>query len=213
MRIVDDRPAGHGYAAARRSMIDSQLRTSGVNARFVLERMLAVPREDFVPVEARAIAYIDRAVPLGPGPSGEPRFLAAPVLHGMMLQEAEPTLRDSALVVDGGSGYLPELLRPLVGALDVIDPAEAVRGPAVASGAGAAAGYSLLLIDGAVEQVPAALVERLAGDGRALTGLVQNGVTRLAAGRRVGADLALLPLAELGIPVLPAFAKPRAWTF
>lgn len=194
--------ADPGFAAARRSMVESQLRPSGVNARFVLERMAEVPREEFVPPAARGVAYMDRAVPLGGG-----RFLAAPVFHAMMLQEAAPRRFDAALVVDGGSGYLPELLRPLVASLAVAAPREAARGEAPAGE------FSLLLIDGAVEQVPATLIARLAEDGRAFTGLVEHGVTRLAAGRRAGEALALLPLAELGIPILPEFAKPRAWTF
>src|SRR3546814_16821837 len=79
-------------------MIDSQLRTSGVNEEFVLARMAAVPREDFVPAEARSVAYIDRAIALGEG-----RFLAAPLFHGRMLALARPTTDDKALIVDGRS--------------------------------------------------------------------------------------------------------------
>lgn len=205
------RPGVAGYAAARRIMIESQLRPNGVNDRAVLERMAAVPREDCVPAAARGNAYMDRAVPLGPGPDGAPRFLAAPEFHGLMLQEAAPRAGDTVLLVDGGSGYLAELLRPMVASLVAIAPAQALRGE------GARGACSLLLIDGAVEQVPAALAALLQPDGRAVTGLVEDGVTRLAVGRRTGegaaSSLALLPLAELGIPVLPQFARPRAWTF
>ena len=189
------------FAAARRAMIDSQLRTSGVNVPFVLERMAAVAREEFVPSAARGIAYMDRAVPLGDG-----RFLAPPVFHGMMLAEARPTSADEALVVDGGSGYLAELVRPLVGQLEVVSADEA----ASARKRGA---FSLLLIDGAVEQLPAALVKRVADQGRAVTGLVRNGVTRLAVGRKAADEIALLPLAEIGIPVLHAFDAPKGWSF
>lgn len=195
-------PVSGGFALARRSMIDSQLRPSGVNARPVLERMGAVAREDFVPVEARGIAYMDRAVPLRGG-----RFLAAPVFHGLMLQEAAPRASDRALVVDGGSGYLPELLRPLVASVTVVTPAQAVHGDC------AGAPFSLILVDGAIEQVPAPLAALLADAGRALTGVVEQGVTRLAAGRRAGETIALLPLSELGVPILPEFARPRTWTF
>src|SRR5688572_25014783 len=105
---------------ARRAMIDSQLRTSGVNAEWVLRRMSEVAREDFVPAAARGFAYIDRAIALEGG-----RQLAAPVVQGMMLQEAKPAAADKAIVVDGGSGYLAELLRPLVGSLEVLTPADA----------------------------------------------------------------------------------------
>ncbi len=200
MTIVEDRPAA-GHETARKAMIDSQLRTSGVNAEFVLRRMLAVARERFVPDSARGFAYIDRAIALGGG-----RYLASPVVQGMMLQEARPTAADKALLVDGGSGYLAELLRPLVGSLEVETPDQA----AAKSRKG---DFSLLLIDGAVEQLPEALVRRLADQARVVTGLVDNGLTRLAIGRKAAGQVALLPLAELGIPVLPEFAAPKGWSF
>lgn len=192
-----------GHEAARKAMIDSQLRTSGVNAEWVLRRMAEVAREQFVPETARGHAYIDRAIALQ-----ENRYLAAPVVQGMMLQEARPTSADQAIVVDGGSGYLAELVRPLVGSLEVLSPADAV-----AAGKSRKAGATLLLIDGAVEQLPDALVRRLADGGRVVTGLVREGITRLAIGRKAGADVGLLPLAELGIPVLPEFAAPKGWSF
>jgi protein-L-isoaspartate(D-aspartate) O-methyltransferase len=182
-------------------MIDSQLRTSGVNAEWVLRRMDAVAREDFVPEAARGHAYIDRAIALGNG-----RYLAAPVVQGMMLQEARPGAADKALLVDGGSGYLAELLRPLVGSLEVIAPEEALAKSRNGD-------FTLLVIDGAVEQLPEALVRRLAEGARVVTGRVENGVTRLAIGRKVSGEVALLPLAELGIPALPEFAAPKGWSF
>ena len=150
-----------GHEAARRAMIDSQLRTSGVNAEWVLRRMAEVPREQFVPESARGHAYIDRAIPLGDG-----RHLAAPVVQGMMLQEAKPTAEDKALVVDG-----------------------------------------------AIEQLPEALAGRLVEEGRVVTGLLSEGITRLAIGRKVAGEIGLLPLAEIGIPVLPEFAAPKRWSF
>ena len=205
--IVEDRPSAGdsaAYQAARRAMIDSQLRPSGVNARFVLRRMGEVARESFVPEECRAVAYMDRAVPLGDG-----RWLAAPVVHGLMLQEARPVPDDRALVVDGGSGYLAELLRPLVGSLEVIAPDAAAQ----MAGGGGGGDVTLLMIDGAAEQIPDGLVARLAPEGRIVTGTVEDGVTRLAVGRVAAGRPALLPVAELGIPELPEFAAPRRWTF
>lgn len=199
MTITENRPAAS--EAARRAMIDSQLRTSGVNEPWVLAAMNRVPREDFVPEGARAAAYTDRAVPLGNG-----RFLAAPLVHGRMLAEATPTAADKALLVGDGNGYLAALLRPLVGALDALDPA------AVKAQAGHGT-YSLIVIDGAIEQLPDALAAQLAEGGRIVTGLVERGVTRLATGTRAAGEVVLLPLAELGIPVLPEFAAPKRWTF
>ncbi len=187
---------------ARRAMIDSQLRTSGVNEPFVLARMAAVPREDFVPAASRETAYIDRAIPLENG-----RRLAAPLFYGMMLAEAQPQLDDTALVVDSGSGYLAELLRPLVGSIEIIAPEEAlVKSRKIAA-------YSLLLVDGAAEELPDSLTKRLAEGGRVLTGLVVKGVTRLAVGRKTAGGVALLPLAELGIPRLSEFDRAAGWSF
>lgn len=192
------------FGAARRAMIDSQLRTSGVNAPFVLDRMRSVPREDYVPDHARGSAYMDRAVPLGGG-----RFLAPALFHGAMLEEARPRIGDRTLVVDGGSNYLPALIATLVGSVDTISADEA----AAIADTGAEGDYDLLLVDGAVEKLPSGLIDRVKDNGRILTGLVKNGVTRLAIGRKVAGHVALLPLSEMGIPHLPQFDMAREWSF
>ncbi len=190
------------FARARRAMIDSQLRTSGVNAEFVLKRMNAVPREKHVPEKARGHAYMDRAIKLDGG-----SWLAAPLVQGMMLQEAEPQGNEHALVVDSGSGYLAELLRPLVAKVTVISPEDAVGAGRKGKGA------DLLLIDGAVEEIPAKLANRLAEGARVITGIVTNGVTRIAVGRKTDSGVSLLPVHDIGIPQLHAFDKPKGWSF
>lgn len=198
--MTEQQPAA-ASAEARRAMIDSQLRTSGVNEPWVLAAMARVPREDFVPELAKASAYTDRALALGGG-----RFLAAPLVHGKMLSEAAPVATDKALLVGDGQGYLAALLRPLVGSLDCMEPEAAAEGREKGA-------YTLILVDGAIEQLPESLTVLLADNGRLVTGLIERGVTRLAAGRKVGGAVALMPLAELGIPVLPHFAAPKRWSF
>jgi protein-L-isoaspartate(D-aspartate) O-methyltransferase len=200
MTLTEDRPAA-AHAEARRAMIDSQLRTSGVNEPWVLAAVASVAREDFVPEQARAAAYIDRAIALGDG-----RYLAAPLVHARMLSEAAPHSTDSVLLVGDGKGYLAALLRPLCGSLEAVDPAAA----AASKGKGA---YSLIVVDGAIEQLPAPLGARLADGGRIVTGLVEKGLTRLATGTMAAGRVVLLPLAEIGIPVLPEFAAPKRWSF
>jgi protein-L-isoaspartate(D-aspartate) O-methyltransferase len=201
MTLTEERPDAGGSAEARRAMIDSQLRTSGVNEPFVLSAMARVAREDFVPEGLRTSAYIDRAIPLGDG-----RFLASPVVHGMMLAEAAPKPSDKALLVGDGKGYLAALLAPLVGSLDSVAPGDV----AAKRGNGE---YSLIVIDGAAEELPASIEKLLAEDGRLVTGLNERGVTRLAVGRKAAGAIPLLPLAEIGIPVLPEFAAPKRWSF
>jgi protein-L-isoaspartate(D-aspartate) O-methyltransferase len=183
-------------------MIDSQLRTSGVNQEFVLARMSSLAREDYVPEAAKTMAYMDRAIPLGKG-----RFLSSPLVHGMMLAEAAPKADDRVLVVEGGTSYLADLARPLVHRLDSIGAGE------VAAKAGKRGSYSLMIIDGAIEQLPDSLAKYLGEGGRVVTGLVLRGVTRIAAGRKIAGSVALQPLAEIGIPVLHEFDKPKAWSF
>lgn len=202
MTLTEVRPVA--ATAARRAMIDSQLRVSGVNDTRVLAAFADVAREDFVPEAARGHAYIDRAIPLGEG-----RALAAPLVHGLMLVEARATPVDRALVVSGGSGYLAAVLRPLVSSLDEIDAAD-LGAPRADGQAG---DYSLVLIDGAIEALPAGLAARLAEGGRIVTGLVERGVTRLAIGRKVAGRISLLTLGEIGIPVLAEFAPAKRWSF
>ncbi len=186
---------------ARRAMIDSQLRTSGVNEEYALARMLAVPREDFLPADKAAQAYIDRAVSLG-----EQGHLAAPLFYGKLLLEAAPAPTDRVLVVSGGTGYLAALIAPLVGTVTQVSAAEA----ADLTGAGE---YDLVVIDGAIEQLPEGLAAALADNGRIVTGLVLRQVTRLASGRKIAGQVNLQPVEDLGIPVLAAFAAPKRWTF
>ncbi|PKB13992.1 protein-L-isoaspartate(D-aspartate) O-methyltransferase [Novosphingobium kunmingense] len=187
-------------SAARKAMIDSQLRPSGVNDEWLLAAMGSIPREDFVPAAARGHAYIDRALPLDGG-----RALPAPLVHGRMLTEAALRADDKVLIVGCGSDYLAALTRTIASDVTVVPAADAARG--------VTGTYDLVLVDGAVEHLPQGLAAALADGGRIVTGLVERGVTRLAAGRKVGGSIALLPVADMGIPILSDFATPKSWSF
>lgn len=187
-------------AIARRAMIDSQLRTSGVNEEYVLARMIDVPREDFLPADKQPLAYIDRSIALAEG------ALASPLFYGKAVLEAAPVKEDRVLIVENGTTYLSALIAPLVERVEVASAADAAEG--VVSG-----DYSLIVIDGAIERLPDILANALAEDGRIVTGMLERGVTRLATGRKVAGTLVLQPVEDLGIPVLPAFNAPKQWTF
>ncbi|WP_068070841.1 protein-L-isoaspartate O-methyltransferase family protein [Novosphingobium lentum] len=219
MTVVEQQPTQAQPAAARRAMIDSQLRVSGVNDPAVLAAFASVAREDFVPEARHGVAYADRSVPLGNG-----RVLAPALTHGKMLIEAAPVVTDSVLIVGGGSGYLAAVVAPLVGKLTVVesDPALAQGLPPraghwqigpLAEGNAAGAPYTLILIDGAIDNVPPALAAQLAEGGRLVTGLVERGVTRLATGRKVDGNVVLTVLAEADFAPLAEFAAPKAWSF
>ncbi|MEM7780475.1 MAG: protein-L-isoaspartate O-methyltransferase [Pseudomonadota bacterium] len=187
---------------ARKAMIDSQLRTSGVNEEFVLARMMVVPREDFLPKDKTDQAYIDRAVALGPD-----AHLASPLFYGKLLLEAAPRPTDRVLIVEGGTGYLADLVRPLVADVTMVSAADA------ASGNLPDAKYSLILIDGAIEALPESLGEAIEENGLIVSGLLLRQVTRLASGRKIAGQVSLSPVEDLGIPVLSPFNRPKGWSF
>ena len=212
------------FEAMRAAMVDSQLRTDAVNDARVVAAMAAVPREAFVPPHLRAISYIDRPLPLGGG-----RALNPPVVVGRLLTEAETRPEDRALVVGAGGGYSAAVLARLVahvvaleepgalaaagaGALAGLANVESVDGP-LAEGWRARAPYDLILIDGAVEYVPDAITSQLADGGRLATALIEDGVTRLAIGRRAGEGFGAVAFADSAAAALPGFQRPRAFVF
>lgn len=187
-------------SAARRAMIDSQLRVSGINQDWLLAQFARVPREDFVPVAARGHAYIDRALPLDGGAA-----LPAPLVQARLLAAAEPAANDKVLVVSA-SGYLAALVEPLVLSVETVGASAAIAIQSMPI-------YKLLLIDGAVEVLPQALVDALEEGGRVVCGLVERGVTRVATGRKRGGKVELAAEADVGMPVLAEFAAPKRWSF
>jgi protein-L-isoaspartate(D-aspartate) O-methyltransferase len=186
------------FAAARRAMIDSQLRPQGVSDAAVLAAMGSVPREEFVPEAARPVAYTDRPIDLGDG-----KALMPPAALGRLIMELEARPGERALVVGSGNDYAARVLEQLGLSVDVAAD-DRSAGKAL---------YDIVLIDGAVEDIPAALVARLGPDGRIGSGIADNGVTRLAVGKVSNGILGLRRFADGEVPVLSAFTRPRAFTF
>ncbi len=207
------------YSAARSTMIDSQLRPQGVNNPAVVEAMGAIARETFVAAEVRPLAYSDREVPIGNG-----RLMSGATVLGLLLTEIAPVAGERALVVGCGTGYSAAVIAAL--GVDVVglevNPALAseARGHGITVVEGAlehgwkkAAPYDFILIDGAVEHIPDAIITQLTATGRLGTALVERGVARLVAGRRAGTGFGVHSLADYGAAALPGFAKPRGFTF
>ena len=207
------------FAAARLAMVESQLRPQGVTDRAVLDAMGAVPRERFVPEGMRPLAYADRAVPLGDG-----RFLSAPGVLGQLLTQMMPQQGQRALVVGAATGYSAAVLAHI--GLEVVaiesssDLAEQARDAGVEvavaaldGGHNKSAPYDQILIDGAVEHLPETIIDQLADGGRLGAGLVDRGITRLIVGRKAGIAFGFLSVGDAGVPVLPGFARPAAFTF
>ncbi|WP_076071381.1 protein-L-isoaspartate O-methyltransferase family protein [Sphingomonas montana] len=206
------------YDQMRRAMVDSQLRPNTISEPRLLTVLSEVPRERFVPEAARVAAYIDRPVPLGGG-----RWLNAPLATARLISEARPTATDRVLVIGSATGYAAAVLAPLVASVTALEEDAAltpvatdgvtfVSGP-LAAGWAAGGPYDLIVIDGAVEAVPAAVSEQLVDGGRLATGLVERGVTRLAIGRRAGNGFGLVTVADAEAVILPGFAAPPTFTF
>lgn len=211
------------HAEARTAMVASQLRTSAVNDPRVVAAMGEVPRERFVPAEAVDLAYRDRPVPLGGG-----RELNAPLATGRLLTAAEVGADQRVLLIGAGRGYTAALLAGLAREVVAVEEAgelaaaarEALAGYANVTvvegslGAGAPDGapYDLLVVDGAVERLPDALVAQVRPGGRVVSGLIDNGVARLASGVRSD-GFALVPFADVDCVALPGFSRPRGFHF
>jgi protein-L-isoaspartate(D-aspartate) O-methyltransferase len=205
------------FSSMRTAMVESQLRTSAVDDQRVIAVMAKVPREDYVPAERRAMTYVDRPIPL----DGD-RALNPPLVTGRLLKEADVQAGEKVLLIGAATGYSAALLAELgaqVTAVEVEGGAEiavpgvtVVRGP-LAVGASAGAPYDVLFIDGAVEEVPAALVQQLVDGGRVVTGVVERGVARLCSGRAVAGVLGLASLTDMEMVVLPGFSAPEQFVF
>lgn len=207
------------FSLARRMMVDSQLRPEGVTDRGVLTAMGTVERERFVPEAARPLAYFDRPLKLCEG-----RSMMSPAALGRLLTEAEPKPGERALVIGSGSGYSAAVLGAI--GLDVValesneSLAEGARAAGIetvtgelTSGWAKGAPYDLILLDGAVEEIPAGLGKQLSSGGRIAGAISDRGITRLVIGRCANDAIGLRTLADADVEQLPEFERPRAFTF
>jgi protein-L-isoaspartate(D-aspartate) O-methyltransferase len=207
------------YAAAREAMVECQLRPQGVTDAAVLEAMGRVRRERFLPTHTRPMAYVDRAVAIGDG-----RFLAAPAVLGQLLTQMMPRRGEKVLVVGAGTGYSAAILTAM--GLDVVavesgaglaavareQSVEVVEGP-LEAGFVSAAPYDLILIDGAAEYIPEAIIAQLADGGRLGAAIVDRGITRLIIGRKAGGAFGYLSIGDAGVPALPGLSRAKEFTF
>jgi protein-L-isoaspartate(D-aspartate) O-methyltransferase len=200
-------------------MVDTQLRPQGVSFPPVVEAMATVPREQFVAEEAGPLAYIDRNVPMGDG-----RLMSPAAVVGQLLSEMLPLPGERALLVGCGTGYSAAVLQAMGLEVTGLESSselarrarghgiDVVKGP-LEDGWERSAPYDLILIDGAIEYIPEAIIAQLTDHGRLGAALVDQGVCRLAIGRRAGKGFGVHTIADAAAAALPGFAKPRTFTF
>lgn len=209
-------------ATARKHMVDSQLRPNRVTDPGLLAAMGRLPRENFVPAAARARAYADAPVPLPDG-----RGMMQPMVLGRLLQALRPRLGERALVVGAGAGYAAAVLAEQGCSVTALEEAPALlaaarlalpgavpgarpvlaEGP-LAAGWAAAAPYDVMLLDGSVEELPAALTAQLAEGGRLGCVFAPPGAMPHALlVRRIAGALDQAALFDAAAPALPGFAR------
>lgn len=209
------------YAELRRIMVDTQVRPADVTKFPVIAAMLDVPREAFVPVGQRSVAYMDAPIPLGGGREiMEPRNLAK-LLDAL---DVEPD--EDALVVGANLGYATALLARMAGSVTGVEPdgalvaeadaslssqgidAAVVEGPAEA-GLPKAAPFDVILVDGAVETIGPDLLAQLRDGGR-IAAIFQDGALGEARlGVRMEGVVGWRYAFNASAPILPGFVGTR----
>lgn len=212
------------FAAARRNMVDCQVRTQDVTDLRVIDAFLQVPRERFVPPAKQGLAYLDYEVPLGDG--AKARRLLKPMVLAKLIQVAGPRSTDRVLDVAGGSGYSAALWTRLAGEVTALeddaalartaqknlgDAVTVVTG-ALTAGWAAAAPYDIILLNGACETIPPALLQQLKDGGRLLC------IMGAAPGKATlylcdGSNFSSRALFDAAAPLLPGFARAPAFVF
>ncbi len=203
----------------RLQMINSQLRTCDVNELDILEAFAAVDRAAYVAPAQRGIAYCDGDI-ASAGPAG--RKLLSPRTLGLLLKCAAPQPGERALVVGGGAGYCAALLAAL--GLDVVDLETAAAGPepgprvervhgaldAPPAGKGP---FDVIVVNGAFEIAPEALIEALA-DGARLVGVdARGGAKHIVVYARAGASVSERAAGDALADLLPGFSKTTVFEF
>jgi protein-L-isoaspartate(D-aspartate) O-methyltransferase len=213
-------------AAARRLMVDGQVRTADVTDSALLAAMLMVPRENFVPSPLAPLAYFDGDIPIAKG-----RALLKPMVLAKLIQAARIRSEHRVLDVGCATGYSSAVLARLAGAVIALEEdaqlarqakaalaalgaarVDVVVGPLTA-GWPAGVPYDVILLNGAAEIIPETLGRQLKADGR-LVGVsggapaAKGMIYHLIEGRLVGR-----PIFDAAASLLPGFVAPPAFVF
>ncbi|MFN3293567.1 MAG: protein-L-isoaspartate O-methyltransferase family protein [Gemmobacter sp.] len=211
------------FAARRVMMVDTQVRPSDVTKYPVIAAMLAVPRENFVPADLREAAYVGENLTLAPG-----RVLLEPRSFAKLLDALD--IRGDELVLDVGSGlgYSAAVIARMAEAVVAVESeplaseaqaalaAERVDNVAVIAGdlaAGSArhAPFDVIVVEGGVEELPEPLLAQLKVGGRIGALFMQGALGVVRIGTRTSAGMVWRDAFNAAAPVLPGFARKRAF--
>lgn len=210
------------FSNARGKMVDGQVRPSDVTDIAVLDALLVVERENFVPDQLRPIAYLDNDIDLG-GQGDAKSFMIKPVVLARMLQAAEIKPTDKVLVVGCASGYSAAVIAMLAGQVVSVDhtgQAKAAAAPnvtivkgAATAGCAAQGPFDVIVMAGSTEIVPTELYAQLSAGGRlvAVSALVQP--SRAVMVTHTNDDFGSRPIFDATAPVIPGFEHILGFVF
>lgn len=215
------------FAAARQNMVESQIRTNRVTDEALIAALRTVPREEFVPTAQRPVAYVDEDLAIGGG-----RYLMEPMVLARMIQEAEVGPHDIVLDIGCATGYstavLARLCETVVGLEADADLSEEANELLTEQGIGNAAvvtgemnkgyakqaPYDVIIVNGAIAEVPEKLGGQLADGGRLLAVVrPAGGVGRATIMLKSGQTLSGRPLFDASTPYLPGFEPEESFVF
>jgi protein-L-isoaspartate(D-aspartate) O-methyltransferase len=219
-----------GFSTARQKMVDGQVRPSDITDSRIIDAMLAVPREAFVPQHRRALAYLDLDLDVSEAGSAK-RFLIKPVVTAKMLQAAEIAETDNVLVVGCATGYAAAVVAQFgcrVTATES-DPALAakaqeilaglglgnvtVRTAATAEGDATGAPFDVIVLNGATEITPDRLYRQLKEGGRLVGVFATTQPPRATIVTRSHDEFGNRALFDAVAPVLPGLERLPAFVF
>jgi protein-L-isoaspartate(D-aspartate) O-methyltransferase len=218
------------FSTARQKMVDGQVRASDVTDSRILDAMLEVPREAFVPQNLQAMAYLDLDLDVSGGGSAK-RYLIKAAVTAKMLQAAEIKDTDNVLVADCATGYVAALVAKIAGRVTATesDPALAaiaketlgqiglssvtVQTAAAAEGDTANAPYDVIVLNGATEITPEGLYRQLREGGRLVGVFAMSRPQRAMIVTHSYGDYGNRALFDAAAPVLPGLERPPAFVF
>lgn len=220
------------YATARLNMVESQVRPNQVTDGRILQAMLEIPREAFVPASMRSLAYIDEDIRLrSAGRDAPARSLMAPMPLARLIQLADIEASDLVLDVGCASGYSTAILARLAESVVGLecdealaesagktlmeleaDNAAVVTGP-LADGYAEEGPYDVILLNGSVPQDPDALLAQLRDGGRLVAVVAEHGFGKATLFQNTSSVISRRPAFDAGAPPLPGFERAAAFVF